>query len=80
MGKVHDLIAETLKERSGEVLSNKQIKELVLAKFPGSVKAWSIVVKDHAKPTYPHATSCPCIADEARRLFDWLGRGQYRVR
>ena len=80
MGKVHDLIAGALKGRKGQVLSNQEIINLVLAKFPVSVKWSSIVVKDHAKPPYPHAPNCPCIRDEATRLFDWPGSGQYRVR
>ena len=80
MAKVHELLAEALNDRIGKVLSNKEIIELTLRKFPGVVKESSIVIKDHAKPSYPHAPNCRCVDDDTKRLFDWLGRGRYRVR
>ena len=80
MSKIHDFIAEAIKEHKGQILSYTQIRELVLRKFSNTVEL-SVVVKDHAKPWYPKASNCSiCVNSESKRLLDWLGKGRYMVR
>ena len=71
---LHDKYVEAFKHKGGQVLSTKDIKSIMLWRFP-EVASNSILPNDHGAG---NKSACWC-ADTCYRVFDRVGRGKYRV-